>query len=119
MALVEGDEDVLIQLPESFAIPSFVPLDGDGFASWLTKQDKVKAGTVTQEMQRRYAKEIRLAKLEEFKSYMDNDTIRLMDRRKLVGRPTSLLVVGFLLSRWTRMVIFPSLKLDGCAVVSG
>ena len=39
----------------------------------------MKAGTVTQEMQRRYAKEIRLAKLEEFKSYMDNDTIRLMD----------------------------------------
>ena len=67
LALVEGDEDVLIQLPESFVVPSFVPLDGDGFASWLTKQDKVKAGTVTQEMQRRYAKDIRRAKLEEFK----------------------------------------------------
>ena len=98
LALVEGDEDVLIQLPESFAVPSFVPLDGDGFASWLTKQDKVKAGTVTQEMQRRYAKEIRRAKLEEFKSYMDNDTIRLMDRRKL-GKETN-----FLTGRWVLTV---------------
>ena len=58
----------------------------------------MKAGTVTQEMQRRYAKEIRLAKLEEFKSYMDNDTIRLMDRRKL-GRETN-----FLTGRWVLTV---------------
>ena len=36
LALVAGDDDVLIRLPESFEVPSFVPLDGDGFASWLT-----------------------------------------------------------------------------------
>ena len=43
LALVAGDDDVLIRLPDSFEVPSFVPLDGDGFASWLTKQDKIKA----------------------------------------------------------------------------
>ena len=58
LALVAGDDDVLIRLPSSFGVPSLVPLDGDGFASWLTKQDKIKAGTITQEMQRKYAKEI-------------------------------------------------------------
>ena len=70
LTLVEGDEDILIELPSDFKVPNLVPLDGDGFASWLTRQDKVKAGTVTPEMQRRYAKEIRLAKLDEFKSYL-------------------------------------------------
>eukprot|EP00439_Symbiodinium_sp_Y106_P029510 s5219_g3.t1 len=94
LALVAGDDDVLIRLPESFEVPSFVPLDGDGFASWLTKQDKIKAGTITQEMQRKYAKEIRAAKLEEFKSYLDNDAIRLTDRRRL-NRD-----VNFLTGRW-------------------
>ena len=52
LALAIGDDDVLIRLPAAFQIPSFVPLDGDGFASWLTKQDKIKAGTLTPEMQR-------------------------------------------------------------------
>ena len=56
LALAHGDDDVLIRLPSGFAVPSFVPLDGDGFASWLTKQDKVKAGMLTPEMQRKYAK---------------------------------------------------------------
>ncbi|CAE7571348.1 GIP, partial [Symbiodinium sp. KB8] len=46
-------------------------------------QDKVKAGTVTPEMQRRYAKEIKSAKLDEFKSYLDNGALRLADKRKL------------------------------------
>ena len=41
-------------------------------------------------MQRKYAKEIRAAKLEEFKSYLDNDAIRLTDRRKL-GRDVNFL----------------------------
>ena len=99
LALAAGDQDVLIRLPRDFRVdPSFVPLDGDGFASWLTKQDKVKAGTVTPEMQRKYAKEIRAAKLEEFKSYLDNDAIRLTDRRKL-GRD-----VNFLTGRWVLTV---------------
>ena len=31
---------------------------------------KVRAGVMTQEMQRKYAKQIRRAKLEEFKSYL-------------------------------------------------
>ena len=57
VGFLAGDDDALIRLPTSFAVPSFVPLDGDGFASWLTKQDKIKAGTITQEMQRKYAKE--------------------------------------------------------------
>eukprot|EP00439_Symbiodinium_sp_Y106_P008403 s13465_g1.t1 len=128
LALVAGDEEVLIRLPSSFAVPSFVPLDGDGFASWLTKQDKIKAGTITQEMQRKYAKEIRgfaswltkqdkikagtitqemqrkyakeirAAKLEEFKSYLDNDAIRLTDRRQLHRD------VNFLTGRWVLTV---------------
>ena len=85
LALVEGDEDILIELPSDFQVPDFVPLDGDRFASWLTRQDKVKAGTVTPEMQRRYAKEIRLAKLDEFNSYLDNGALRLADKRKLSG----------------------------------
>ena len=99
LALAAGDHDVLIRLPSDFKVdPSFVPLDGDGFASWLTKQDKVKAGTVTPAMQQKYAKEIRAAKLEEFKSYLDNDAIRLTDRRKL-GRD-----VNFLTGRWVLTV---------------
>ena len=99
LALAAGDQDVLIRLPKTFNVdPSFVPLDGDGFASWLTKQDKVKAGTVTPAMQQKYAKEIRAAKLEEFKSYLDNDAIRLTDRRKL-GRD-----VNFLTGRWVLTV---------------
>ena len=99
LALAAGDQDVLIRLPTNFRVdPSLVPLDGDGFASWLTKQDKVKAGTVTPAMQQKYAKEIRAAKLEEFKSYLDNDAIRLTDRRKL-GRD-----VNFLTGRWVLTV---------------
>ena len=99
LALASGDDDVLIRLPANFkADPSLVPLDGDGFASGLTKQDKVKAGTVTPAMQQKYAKEIRAAKLEEFKSYLDNDAIRLTDRRKL-GRD-----VNFLTGRWVLTV---------------
>ena len=99
LALAAGDHDVLIRLPPDFQVdPSFVPLDGDGFASWLTKQDKVKAGTVTPAMQQKYVKEIRAAKLEEFKSYLDNDAIRLIDRRKL-GRD-----VNFLTGRWVLTV---------------
>ena len=85
LALVESSDHVLLQLPEDFHIPDFVPLDGggDGFASWLTRQDKIKAGSVTPEIARRYAKEIRLAKLDEFKSYLDNGALRLADKRKL------------------------------------
>ena len=98
LALVAGDDDVLVRLPESFEVPSFVPLDGDGFASWLTKQDKIKARNITPEMQRKYAKEIRAAKLEEFKSYLDNDAIRLTDRRRL-NRD-----VNFLTGRWVLTV---------------
>ena len=52
LALVESSEDVLLQLPEGFTVPDFVPLDGDGFASWFNRQDKVKAGSVPPEMAR-------------------------------------------------------------------
>ena len=55
-------------------MPSFVPLDGDGFVSWLTKQDQLKAGALTPATQQKYSKEIRAAKSEEFKSYLDNMT---------------------------------------------
>ena len=64
----------------------------------MTKQDKIKAGTLTPEMQRKCAKEIRAAKLEELKSYLDNDAIRLTDRRKL-GQD-----VNFLTGRWVLTV---------------
>ena len=91
-------------LPGNFKVdPSFVPLDGDGFASWLTKQDEVKAGTVTPAMQQKYATEIRAAKLEEFKSYLDNDAIRLTDRRKL-GRDVNFLTGALGLLRFPGQV---------------
>ena len=92
-ATVDYREDSLLALVAGDDVPSLVPLDGDGFASWLTKQD-----TITPEMQRKYAKEIRAAKLEEFKSYLDNDAIRLTDRRKL-GRD-----INFLTGRWVLTV---------------
>ena len=98
LALVESSDDVLLQLPDDFYVPDFVPLDGDGFASWLTRQDKIKAGSVTPEMARRYAKEIRAAKLDEFKSYLDNGALRLADKRKLSRD------VNFLTGRWVLTV---------------
>ena len=98
LALVESSDDVLLQLPDDFYVPDFVPLDGDGFASWLTRQDKIKAGSVTPEMARRYAKEIRMAKLDEFKSYLDNGALRLADKRKLSRD------VNFLTGRWVLTV---------------
>ena len=45
-------------------------------------------------MQRKYAADIRAAKLEEFKSYLDNDAIRLADRGELSRD------VNFLTGRW-------------------
>ena len=93
-ALVESSDDVLLQLPEDFHIPDFAP----GLASWLTGQGKIKAGSVTPEMAQRYAKEIRLAKLDEFKSYLDNGALRLADKRKLSKD------VSFLTGRWVLTV---------------
>ena len=98
LSLVEADEDILIELPSDFRVPDFVPLDADKFASWLTRQDKVKAGIVTPEMQRRYAKEIKNAKLDEFKSYLDNGALRLADKRKLSKD------INFLTGRWVLTV---------------
>ena len=116
LVLVEGDEDILIELPSDFRVPDFVSLDGDKFASWLARQAGVKAGTVTPERQRRYAKEIRLAKLVEFKSHLDNGALRLADRRKL---PRD---VNFLTGRWVLtvrqkwlMATFLSSRRDGFA----
>ena len=54
--------------------------------------------TITQDMQRKYAKEIRAAKLDEFKSYLDNDALRFVDRRKLAKD------VNFLTGRWVLTV---------------
>ena len=45
-------------------------------------------------MQRKYAADIRAAKLEEFKSYLDNDAIRRADRGELSRD------VNFLTGRW-------------------
>ena len=98
LSLVEGEEDILLEFPSDFRVPDFVPLDGDKFASWLTRQDKVKAGTVTPEMHRRYAKEIKSAKLDEFKSYLDNGALRLADKRKLSRD------INFLTGRWVLTV---------------
>ena len=113
LALVESGDDVLLQLPDDFHVPDFVLLDGDGFASLLTRQDKIKAGSVTPEMARRYAKEIRTAKLDEFKSFLDNGALRLADKRKL-----SLLVAGFLPLRLTKTGTFGNSRRDGCVVGS-
>ena len=98
LALVESGVDVLLQLPDDFHVPDFVPLDGDCFASWLIRQDKIKAGSVTPEMERRYAKEIRMAKVDEFKSYLDNGALRLADKWKLSRD------VNFLTGRWVLTV---------------
>ena len=75
---------VLLTVPDGVEVPEHGKFDGDSLVAWLTKQDKIKAGALTQEQQRKYAKEIRRAKLEEFKSYLDNDAIRLVDKRKLL-----------------------------------
>ena len=118
LSLVEGEEDILLEFPSDFRVPDFVPLDGDKFASWLTRQDKVKAGTVTPEMHRRYAKEIKSAKLDEFKSYLDNGALRLADKRKLSRD------INFLTGRWVltvkvdKMVSFLSSRRDGFVGVS-
>ena len=62
----------------------------------VTRQNKIKAGTVTPEMQRRCAKEIRLAKLDEFKSYRDNGALRAWrTSANCLGTSIPLLVVGF------------------------
>ena len=103
---VDYREDGLLVVTKTFSVclgTSFVPLDGDGFAFWLTKQDEVKAGTVTPAMQQKYATEIRAAKLEEFKSYLDNDAIRLTDCRKL-GRDVNFLTSALGLLRFPGQV---------------
>ena len=65
----------------------------------LPVRDKIKAGSVTPEMARRYAKEIRLAKPAEFiKSYLDNRALRLADKRKLSKD------ASFLTGRWVLTV---------------
>ena len=50
LALVDGDEDILIKLLSRFKVPGFVPLKGNELASRLTGQDKLNAGTVTPEI---------------------------------------------------------------------
>ena len=62
---------------------------------------KVKAGVLTQEMQRKYAKQIRRAKLEEFKSYLDNGAIRFLDKRTLKFGPGG---TNYLTGRWVLTV---------------
>ena len=87
LALVEGDEDILIELPSDFKVPDFVPLDGDKFASWLTRQDKVKAGTATPEMQRRCAKSSKVTWITVPCDWLTSASC--------LGTLISLLVVGF------------------------
>ena len=53
---------------------------------------------MTPEMQRRYAKEIKSAKLDEFNSYLDNGALRLADKRKLSKD------INFLTGRWVLTV---------------
>ena len=114
LALVESSEDVLLQLPDDFHVPDFVPLDGDGFASWPTRQDKIKAGSVTPEMARRYAKEIRMAKLDEFKrATWTTAPCAWRTSGSFHGMLISLLVVGFSPLRLTKAVTFRSSKRDG------
>ena len=62
---------------------------------------KVTAGVITQEMQRKYAKQIRRAKLEEFKSYLDNGAIRFLDKRTLKFGPGG---TNYLTGRWVLTV---------------
>ena len=93
-----GIGDILLSVPDGTKVPEWATFDGDAFESWLTKQDKLKAGIITAEMARKYAKVIRQAKLEEFHSYLDNDAVRLTDRRKLAAN------VNYLTGRWVLTV---------------
>ena len=80
--------DVFFAVPKGQSFPD-IPLLGDEFfEDFMTLlAGKVKAGVITQEMQRKYAKQIRRAKLEEFKSYLDNGAIRFLDKRTLKFGP--------------------------------
>ena len=61
------------------------PLLGDeSFEDFIALlSGKVKAGTITQEMQRKCARQVRRAKLEECKSHLDNGANRFLDKRQV------------------------------------
>ena len=79
-AKVFPSEDVFFAVPKGQSFPDIPLLGDESFEDFMTLlAGKVKAGVITQEMQRKYAKQIRRAKLEEFKSYLDNGAIRFLD----------------------------------------
>ena len=90
----------------------------------LVSWESYKAGVITQEMQRKCAKQIRKYEALSWKSLRaiwitapSVSSINVLSSLDL-GALITLRALGFLLSRWTRTVISPSLRLDGSVGVS-
>ena len=97
-----ASEDVFFAVPKCHSFPDIPLLGDESFEDFMTLlAGKVKATVITQEMQRKYAKQIRKAKLEEFKSYLDNGAIHFLDKRTLKFGPGG---TNYLTGRWVLTV---------------
>ena len=97
-----SSEDVFFAVPKGQSFPDIPLLGDESFEDFMTLlAGKVKAGVITQEMQRKYAKQIRRAELEEFKSYLGNGAIRFLDKRTLKFGPGG---TNYLTGRWVLTV---------------
>ena len=110
----EGDYFVLLE--HESAAPDFKSYDVSGFrqfCQYLAKNGKKtpKAESVmTPEILQKYAKQIKQAKLEEFRSFLGFTAMKFRDRRKHQ-------IENFVTGRWARMASLRSLRLDGYAEV--
>ena len=93
---------MLFPVPKGHPFPDIPLLGDESFEDFMTLlSGKINSGVITQEMQRKYAKQIRRAKLEEFKSYLDNGAIRFLDKRTLKFAPGG---TNYLTGRWVLTV---------------
>ena len=110
-------EDVFFAVPKGQSFPDIPLLGDESVEDFMTLlAGKVKARVITQEMQRKYAKQIRRAKLEELKCFLDNGASRPLDKHTLkfgLGVLITLRAVGFLTLRLIKMVTSPNSRLDG------
>ena len=88
---VEIDGTVVVPLgPKVQAAPDFVSYDVTGFnqlEQYLAKNGKKQPkaeSVITQEVLRKYAKEVKQAKLEEFRSFLDFTAMTFRDRRDVI-----------------------------------
>lgn len=85
---VEFNGDLFVPLGPKSAEPDFGSYDVTGFARFCQylaatakKQPKAES-VITPEVLRKYAKEIKKAKLEEFRSFLDLTAMKFRDRRR-------------------------------------